>query len=854
MPGFARRPLAVLVCCLFAGVQASHAALDPLRLGLPLPDSEGRTRAPAAALPDFSLGDPTPVRLKLEKKFNLLAKKTPVQATVYRPVPVPGLDLDESTQAKGKDAYPAFISAERIEGRNDEVTEAEGEAELRKVGTLLLADKLTYWPLEDEVEAIGNVRYQQAEDEITGPHLRMKLSDQIGFFEKAEYKFRKEVANKFYRPVLAVTTAVSTSTQTGGAPLMINVPTGYGLPTSTPPRRPSDGYGQAERIDFEGENQIRLTNATYSTCKPGETDWYARADEMRLDYDRERGEVTNAAVYFKDVPIFYTPVGSFSLNHQRKSGFLSGTFAASTKNGLDLSVPYYWNIAPNYDATLYPRYMSKRGFQLGVDGQYVDYNYRGSAKLEYLPNDDIENRSRHAYNLMHNQNLGQGVTLTVNWNGVSDNRYWQDFSSRLLQTSQQQLPKQLVLGYSPGSWWSSSLQVLRYQTLNPDPEHPVARPYFIEPQLAFSGRLPNWRNADFSVYGQFSKFVHPDLVEGSRLVAYPQLALPYIDPAFIVVPKFGLHATQYSLDRQAAGTPSSLTRVVPTFTLDSSMVFEREAAWFGRNHIQTLEPRLYYVYIPYRDQRRIPVFDSGLGDFNFAQIFTENRYTGFDRVNDANQLTAGVTTRFLDANTGAERFKAMIGQRYYFEPQRTTIPGETARQKSFSNLLAAFNGLVLPSTYVDAAWEYDYHRSQSQRLSLGGRYQPELAKVLSAGYRFSRDALTGQGAVDQIDIAGQWPLSKQWYAVGRYNYSLRDSKILEAIGGVEYNAGCWAARFVVQRLAAIAGSANTTFFFQLELNDFANVGSNPIGLLRRTIPGYGKTNELPTTSNLLTTD
>ena len=283
------------------------------------------------------------------------------------------------------------------------------------------------------------------------------------------------------------------------------------------------------------------------------------------------------------------------------------------------------------------------------------------------------------------------------------------------------------------------------------------------------------------------------------------------------------------------------------------MIFERDVEWFGKGHIQTLEPRLYYVNIPYRDQSKIPLFDTALSDFNFAQIFSENRYSGYDRINDASQLTLAMTSRLLSGENGSEQFKAMVGQRYYFKPQRVAITGETTRQENFSNLVAAVNGLIAPKTYMDLAWEYNYRDRISDRYAAGVRYQPDLGKVLSASYRYTRDPLTSSTTVDQVDIAGQWPLSPRWYAVGRYNYSLRDSKVLESIAGLEYNAGCWAVRLVGQRLAAISGSPNDTLFFQLELNDFGSIGTNPIGLLRRSIPGYGKINELPESGSLLTT-
>lgn len=854
MPGFHRRPLVLFICCAFAGIQSAQAGTDSAPADLPavnageagVPDAGGAVIAPIVlAANDQALP------LRMERKFDILKPKPAEKPPTGLGIPAP------PSPPKNKEAHPVFIVADHIEGRTEEVTEAEGNVEVRKFGTLLLADKVAYWPLEDEVDAQGHVHLLQQEDEVSGPHLRMKLSEQIGFFEEADYKVKREVLSRFYRPVTAMTTVVDPTTTTGGAPLMISVPSSYGLQTTGPLRRSTEGYGHAERIDFEGENQIRLSNATYSTCKPDETDWYVRGKEMRLDYDHEEGTTKDASVVFKDVPIFYTPVGFFSLNHQRKSGFLPANFAASSKNGFDLTLPYYWSIAPNYDVTFYPREMSKRGFQLGGEGRYTGYNYTGTTLFEYLPNDQMENRSRYAYSLIHAHNLGQGLSASVNWNGVSDNFYWQDFSSRLLQTSQSQLPRQLALNYAPGSWWTANMQMLRYQTLQFDPS--VTRPYFIEPQINFSGRLPDIYKTDLSLFGQYSKFDHPTLVEGSRVVLYPQLTLPIINPAYTIFPKIGLHMTEYGLDRQSAGNPSSISRVLPTFSFDSTLFFERDTKWFGgSDYIQTLEPRLYYVYIPFRNQDNIPAFDTALADFNFSQIFSENRYVGYDRINDANQLTAAVTTRYLDATTGTERFKAMVGQRYYFSQQRVTLKTPTfteiPRTDNTSNFLAAFNGLVLPKTYVDAAWEYNYHLKQDERYSVGARYQPDLAKVISASYRFNRNASSsGQGPIDQFDIAGQWPITSRWYAVGRYNYSIRDKQMLEGIGGLEYNAGCWAARFVVQRLEALSTSSNTTIFFQLELNDFASVGSSPVQLLRRTVPGYGKVNEMPTTGSLLTT-
>lgn len=816
---FRRRPLAVLLCCLFAKVQAEPVTA----VNVPPPFA-----SPAARQAEPSL------KLRMERKFLSILPKG-------------------ASDDKGE-SRPAFLMADQIEGRAESETVAEGNVELRKLGSQLFADRLVYQPLQDEVDATGNVRLLQFEDEMRGTHLRLRISEQIGFFENVDYRVRREKSSNVYG-----TTTVVATTGAGmaysNAPMMINVPMTYGLTINNPQRRLTEAQGHALRIDFEGENQLRLKDTTYSTCKPGNQDWYVRADEIHLDYDREVGELNNATLRFKEVPIFYLPTGSFSLNSKRKSGFLTPWFSTSTKNGVDFTLPYYWNLAPNYDLTLFPRVITRRGFQMGSEARYLSHLYSGEGRFEYMPEDKVANRSRYAYSWSHLHHLGQGLTASFNWNGVSDVNYWTDLSSRLLQTTQTQLPRQFRLSYSPKSWWSASATWLRYQTLQPDPAVPVSRPYFLEPQINFSGRIADLYKTDFSVTGQYTQFTHPTLTEGKRTVIYPQLSLPLYYPAFSITPKIGVHASKYSLTRQTAGMPDSISRVLPTFTLDSTLVFERETTWLGKDHIQTLEPRLYYVYIPYRDQSKIPVFDTGVSDFNFAQVFSENRYAGYDRINDANQLTAAVTTRFLDAETGVERFKAMVGQRYYLHNPRVSIPGETLLPRTYSNTLAAFNGLVWNKTYVDSAWEYNNHEGRTERFSIGARYQPDEAKVISASYRYVRSGIgSGTEPVSQVDIAGQWPLSPRWYAVGRYNFSTRDKKLLEAIAGIEYNSGCWSARFVAQRLEAVAGTPNTTFFIQLELNDFASLGSNPVQLLRRSIPGFGKVNQLPTSGSLLTSE
>lgn len=738
----------------------------------------------------------------------------------------------------GRDeATPTFIAAERMYGINDREAIAEGGARLRKADMAVDADKMTYWSLDDEVEAVGKVRMTRGDDVLSGPKMRLKIEDQIGYFENPSYFLKRQARAEKKAPTSAystygLTTAAGVATGTGfsqGAPDSA----GWG---SAPVSRMTEARGEAERFDFEGKNQMRVTAGTYTTCKPDNDGWYARMSDLKLDYDREVGEGSNGAIYFQGVPILYTPWLSFSLNNNRKSGMLAPTFGSHSKSGIELTLPYYWNIAPNMDATIAPHMLTKRGLQLNSEFRYLDTNYVGQARVELLPNDKLRDENRYGVSLQHTQNLGSGFAGTINFNRVSDDHYYTDLSSRIANTSQTQLLQQGLLTYN-GGWWNATANAQSYQTLQPDPANPVLEPYRLLPQVSVVARQPDWHLTDTSFVGQYTSFVHPTQVEAQRTVLYPQVALPYVTPGWYVTPKLGLHASYYSLSRQAADTPGALSRTLPIFSVDSGMTFERPSHWFGRDYTQTLEPRLFYLNVPYRDQSRIPVFDSALADFNFAQIFSENQFVGQDRISDANQLTAAVTSRLIDPGSGREIMRGMFGQRFYFRDQQVTLPGQNKPVWTKSDFLAAFSGQILPRVYADAALQYNVENSRTERYSIGGRYNPQPGKTLNIAYRFNRNA------IDQIDLTAQWPIYGGWHAVGRYNYSLKDRQPIENIAGLEYNGGCWVARLVGHRLATALGVASTAIFFQLELNDFSRIGSNPLDLLKRNIQGYGKINQ-----------
>lgn len=721
---------------------------------------------------------------------------------------------------------PVYITADRLNGTTEQTIVAEGNVELQQRDVTLTADKVTYWQLDEEAEAEGNVVLTRPDARITGPKTRVSLEDELGYFEQPEYTIQREALLRQRIPQDA----------SNSRPLHPNM-----LDVMAPQRVTTTGSGKAERLDMEGEGQYRFTNATYSTCPAGDNqDWYAQVSDLKLDYDREVGDGSNARIYFKGVPFLYTPVMSFSLNNQRKTGLLAPTIGANSRIGAQYLQPFYWNIAPNMDLTVTSRLMSKRGLQLNGELRYLDYNYSGTSRFEYLPEDTVTNESRYAYAIRHNQTLGNGFSTYLNLNGVSDATYFTDLSTQISNVSQVNLLRQAALNYN-ASWWSSSLILQKYQTLQLPNQPPIVTPYASLPRLNVKAArydLPG--NLAFDLQGEYVNFSHPTRLEGQRMMLYPQLSLPLQSTAFYVTPKIGVHATSYSLDRQGSGLPDSINRTVPIFSVDSGVTFEREMQWKDSTYTQTLEPRLYYVNIPNRDQSNIPVFDTALANFNFAQIFSENRYVGKDRIGDANQLTAAVTSRLIDPDTGVELIRAMLGQRYYFSDQRVTLnsPGnpnaEVARTERDADLLAAVTGLVAPRTYLDTGVQYNPRDSRTERFNVMARYQPEIGKVLNGGYRYTREML------GQIDISGQWPLGGGWTAMGRYNYSTRDNRIIEVVAGLEYNGGCWAIRGLLQRLSTTAQTETTSFFIQLELSGFSNIGSNPADVLRRTVPGYSR--------------
>jgi LPS-assembly protein len=691
---------------------------------------------------------------------------------------------------------PITISADRMEGYANLEASASGNAELQQEDVSIHADRLLYLYANDEVQASGGVRLVRGGDRLSGTGLRLRVHDNIGQFDHAEYEFSRPGRGGF-APVRA--------------------------------------RGTADVIKLEGKDKYHMENATFSTCKPGNDDWYLKVSELDLDMTRNLGKAQSGKLVFKDVPIFYVPWLDFPLHNERKSGLLPPTIGSSNKSGVEIAIPYYFNLAPNRDLTIVARELSKRGLQLGAQLRYLGATYDGDARIEHM-DDRLANISRFAAILQHNQRFSSNLTGYLNLNKVSDDNYFRDLSSRINITSQTTLPRDGMLTYN-GGWWVATARAQRFQTLQ-DPSNPVTEPYGRVPQFTLNATRQYAGGMDLALASEFVKFYHSTQVTGSRLTIYPSASLPLITPSAYLTPKLGIHDTNYSLTRNPTDSPDSIHRALPIASVDSGLTFERDTEFRGQSFRQTLEPRLYYLYVPFRDQSNIPLFDTDQADFNYAQIFSENIFSGGDRIADANQLTLAATTRLLAPASGQEVLKATVGQRYYFKAQQVTLNSTTpTRSDNTSDFLAAVSGQIASNWTLESALQYNPQRKFLDRLGIGTRFQPETAKVLNLGYRFTR------GTLNQIDLSAQWPLGGGWYGVGRYNYSLRDNRLVESLGGFEYNAGCWISRIVLQRFATSTGNFTSAVFVQLELNGLSRIGSNPLETLKRNIPGYGRLNQ-----------
>lgn len=765
------------------------------------------------------------------------------------------LELFKVPETVQPEALPGAIEIEgdKLDLYLDRKMRASGNAVISKGKQKIYGDTIEYDIPNDELQVNGNARIDLGDSEITGSALKMRLADSIGEMKDASTTLKKQI-NTEDTPKLKIhndpnvytqSKLLNTQTTLTDDPKLYQdsyrePPTPIGQASIDP--KFNSSRGDAEEILFEGQSKKRLKNARYTTCEAGVDDWYIKASEIELDDYTQSGIAKHGRVEFKGIPLLYSPWMSFSYNNERKSGLLAPTVGSTSRSGFETLLPYYVNIAPDKDATLSLRYLSRRGMQLQGTFRYLGENYSGSDSIEYLNNDDLTDERRYFANISHNHILADGWSAGYNIEKVSDDEYFSDMSTRIISTSRVNLPQGGRVDYTGDVWRFNGL-VQKYQTLDE-----TNYPYERLPQLTLTADK-EWGHLTTDLYSQWTYFDrNKDALlapTGSRLTVYPSISAPFSQSYGFITPKFGIHSTYYDVNDNnfvVNGqniSNNSATRTLPIFSLDSGLYFERDFGVVKNNYTQTIEPRLFYVYIPNKEQDLLPVFDSTLADLNMTTLFSENQFTGDDRVNNANQVSLALTSRMIDGDTGIERFAATIGQRYYFTDQKVTLPGVSATESNSSDIIAAMTARLNNKWNLDAFWQYNTDDKGMVRTNILTRYNPEPGKLLNAGYRYTEQFL------EQVNISAQWPLSLGWYGVGRFNYSIREKILIESLAGLEYDAGCWQARAVVQRVETATANANYGFFIQLELGGLASIGSNPLNLLRRDIPGYLSASEIP---------
>lgn len=728
---------------------------------------------------------------------------------------------------------PVTVEADTLTGKQDDQVEATGNAVMLNSNQTVRADRLTYDQQTGDVEGLGSVVVEQDGSTMRGPHLKLNMDTSAGFMEQPDFYLKE-----------------------------------------------NDSRGSGDMLHIRDKQHFTLDNATYTACPVGNQDWLMKMSSLEIDREEHVGVARNARVEFMDVPILYAPWMDFPLSGQRKSGFLSPIIGGTNKGGSELTVPYYFNLAPNYDATVAPRLILKRGLMLNNEFRYLETGYAGEVHADLLPGDAMAGRNRGRFSLKHSQLLGGGFSAQVNFNRVSDSAYYRDLSDSMTNTSQVNLLQDAALSYS-GGWWSSTAHLQRFQTLQ-NPQAPIATPYARLPQLTLNANR-NLGGANVSFSGEYVSFSHPTALNGQRLVLNPAVSYPLLNtPGYYLTPRLSLHSTSYVLGSNNAAGLQNVSRTLPMLSLDGGAVFERDVSLFGGKYLNTLEPHAYYVYVPYRDQRLFPVFDTAQAPFNYAQMFTENRFYGSDRVGDANQITLAVISRFLGMDDGTERLRLMVGERFSLSPPRVNLVAPTTTTNK-SDILLGAAGQLSPSWSLQSELQYSPSLARTQHYNLMVRYRPEVGKVLNLGYRYISDALgtqlpgvivpTGSAVINgityptfggvpyatiggnsyavawpglrQINISGQWPLSSRWSAVGQWSYSYLDKRLLSGIAGLEYNQDCWTLRMVAHSFTIGNQQSSTGVFLQIELNELLKVGSDPLTLLKQSVPGYTKTNDKP---------
>ncbi len=669
-----------------------------------------------------------------------------------------------------------YIDADRAVAQIKSTSTFTGNVRLRRGNICIGADRLTYDRRNNQVHADGHITLRNnGGDIITTPILNYRLDQETGYTGSARFHLAHNNAR-----------------------------------------------GTAKVIHVDGNNQLQLDDMRYTTCPPGNEDWVLSGSRLNLDKTTGVGTGRNVTLRFMHLPVLYMPYFSFPLTDKRKSGFLPPSFGNSTTLGTFFSAPYYFNIAPNYDATVTPRLMSKRGLQLQNQLRYLGSDYSGTAQLEYLPHDQTTGTDRAAAFLNHYQTLSPYWSTSTNLGWVSDPAYFTDLDEGTAFATQTYLPRQLQINYG-GPIWQFGSALTGYQNL--DPTIPtIDQPYSQLPQLWLSASSPSPPNSlRLQLQGEWDYFQRSASVVGQRLDVRPSISLPLRNAYAFFIPKVGMRYTGYELSGNGVPAPAEATpqRTLPTYSLDTGLEFERPLNLGHTAYTQTLEPRIFYLYVPYRNQDTLPLFDTGEPDFSFNNLFRDNRFVGADRVGDADHFVLALTSRFLETDTGIQHLRLSIGRIVNIRQPIITLPPPFAfsTAAASANSVGVIRARLSQNWYLRSGLEWDSHGNTNQLGDFLVQYHPKSNSIINVGYRYSR------GQELQSDISAQWPLSARWTGLARWNYSQFDHRTLQGYFGLQYRSCCWAIRIVKQHLILSTGVADNAVVFELELTGLGKLGT-----------------------------
>jgi LPS-assembly protein len=734
--------------------------------------------------------------------------------------PKPGTSAAQAREQRA--TQPTAIEGDRQTGTDVNMA-YEGNVVLRRGDQFLNADNLKYDQETDTYVADGNVRYQDGTMRIIAARAHGDQNTDSHEIEDVQYQL------------------VS--------------------------RR---GNGGAESIDLTGAKG-RLHGSTYSTCDPKQRVWELSSNRIDVDTDEGWGVAHGATIRIGKVPVLYVPWIKFPIDDRRHTGLLYPAISMSGRNGFDYRQPIYLNLAPNYDATIIPRFMSQRGVSVAGQFRYLYEDGRGTFDLNWMPSDDLvkdrerdyengtevdqygdplrsKNRGMFRYSGFHNVNSEWQARADLAW--VSDSRYVEDFSNSLYGVSATSLVSTLGL-YGRGRYWNAGAMADVWQ-LSDYTLTEGSLPYNRLPRVYFNWEQPFGRWFTAGVDAEVVRFQHNQVLDtnglnttpgGSRLDLKPFVSMPLQGASWYITPTLAWRYTSYKLDEEFTTDPrfadTSPTRSLPIASLDAGLFFDRDTEIKGERYLHTLEPRLFYLNAPYRDQSGIPIFDTRPFTFSWGQLFRDNRYSGPDRQTDANQLTMALTSRLLRQADGHEKLSASLGQIFYFDESRVTAPGELPVESGKSAWVADLNYAPTDRWTIGASYQWNPKFRREDLASLRARYLLPNDGVVNLGYRYRRNVSDGSDLLEQADFSFLYPVTPTWSVVGRYYYSILDKKPLEALAGVQWDSCCLAVRALVRRYVRNReGDLNNSLQVEFVLKGLGSAGQNTERTLRRAILGY----------------